>query len=121
MDVVWITDDYYHFFRMLVDDKSGIFKVKTDQSTGWTHLVLNCIGPNRGEGIKVYINAPKIKSDTTRDESSTWSGNGHVTIGTQVTNENPELFFASVMVGKKTFWNCTLSFIGVLTIYYMTL
>ena len=107
------------FFRIRVDDKSGIFQVNTNQSTEWTHLVLVYVGPNKGQGIRVAINVNTIIKDKMSDDSSTQSGNGHATIGTQVTNENPELFYASVKVDELTFWNRTLSLIEVMTILDM--
>ena len=77
------------------------------------------VGPNKGQGIRVAINVNTIIKDKTSHNSSIQSGNGHVTIGTQVTHENPELFYASVKVDELTFWNRTLSLIEVMTILDM--
>ena len=47
----------------------------------WTHVVLNYIGPNNGEGIMIFINGLLVKSDTTRAGGSYQAEDGRIVVG----------------------------------------
>ena len=47
----------------------------------WTHIVLNYIGPQDGERIRVYYNGVQTGNDTTKDPFGFSPGHGRVVIG----------------------------------------
>ena len=53
-------------FRTAVVLQDGILEKRHPKSTEWTHIVLNYIGPNNGEGINIYCNGTEVDSDTTK-------------------------------------------------------
>ena len=55
-------------FSPVVVLEDGQFWTTHPTLAGWTHVVLNYIGPNNGEGIRVYYNGTEVYSDT--DKSS---------------------------------------------------
>ena len=49
--------------------------------TGWTHITLNYIGPNNGQGIQIYHNGVQIGNDATKSGGTLSSGDGRVAVG----------------------------------------
>ena len=71
--------------------------------TGWTHVVLNYIGPNDGEGIRIYYNGEKVKSDTTKLAGSTSAGDGRIGVGK--IHIDSDHGYSSVQVDELIFFN----------------
>ena len=73
--------------------------------TGWAHVVLNYLGPNNGEGIRVYINGVLAGQDDQTSGTSKQPGDGGVVLGRTNQNSND----GSVDVDELLFFNETLS------------
>ena len=57
----------------------GKFSAGYPQPSGWTHFLLNYIGPSNGDGIRVYSDGV---------EESFPAGNGRVVVGRFYTNRD---------------------------------
>ena len=74
----------------------------SSRSSGWIHVVLNYVGPNNGQGIRVY-NGAEIKSDVTKQAYPYRPGAGRVVIGRQLIDEYAT--YVSVDVDELLFFN----------------
>ena len=53
-------------FRFRVYLQGGLFEATRSPPTGWTHIILNYLGPSNGEGIRIYYDGAEVASDTTK-------------------------------------------------------
>ena len=78
-------------------------------SSQWTHVVLNYIGPNDGQGIRIYEDGVLTGSDDTkslgRDPSP--QGEGRIVVGREFTHFDDK--YASVTLDELLIFNQTLS------------
>ena len=77
--------------------------------------MLNYIGPNDGEGIRVYYNGTEVVSGTTKHTRSHSAGDGRIVVGrhhTELDRWNP-----SVQVDELIVFNATLTDTDVQSIY----
>ena len=98
-----------HFcvLRFLVPVSNGYFKVNYLEPSGWTHVVLNYIGPDNGQGIGIYYNGAEVASDTTKTSGSYSAGYGRIVVGRRYTNE--DRLYTSVQVDELVFFNVALT------------
>ena len=94
-------------YRCDVHVQDGTFRVRIVKPTGWTHLVLNYIGPNTGEGIKIFNNGWEAHSDRTKWNASLTSGDGRIVVGRYTTRGDEK--YASVEIDELIFFNQYLS------------
>ena len=59
----------------------GSFYAEGSRPSGWFHLVVNYIGPEEGEGIRVYYDGVLVGSDTRKNVHTISEGNGQIAIG----------------------------------------
>ena len=83
--------------------------------TKWTHIVLNYIGPNDGQGIRIYFDGLKVKSDTDKRARSYSAGNGRIVVGRKFTNQDRD--YVSVEMDELIFFNAALRSDNVQSIY----
>ena len=89
-------------FRFRLYLQNGNFIVY--QSTnGWTHVVLNYIGPNNGEGIAIYCDGEEVASDTIKSVQTIQARDGRVVAGRFQTDEDKS--YTSVQVDELIFFN----------------
>ena len=50
-------------------------------TSNWVHAVMNFIGPNEGQGIRVYNDGNLIGNDTTKSNGAFPLSNGRIQIG----------------------------------------
>ena len=50
-------------------------------SQQWTHIVLNYIGPNNGQGIRIYEDGVQTASEDTKSGRTYSAGDGKVVVG----------------------------------------
>ena len=86
---------------------NGYFKVTPSVPTGWTHIVMNYLGPTSGQGIRIYYNGNEVASDTTKTTYSYSPGDGRIVVGRRHTDRNQN--YASVQVDELIFFNQALS------------
>ena len=82
---------------------------------GWTHVVLNYIGPNDGQGIIMYYDGAVVVSDTSKYLVSRSAGDGRIVVGRRFTNSNQH--YASVQVDELIYFNQVLTGAEVQSIY----
>ena len=71
--------------------------------SGWTHVVMNYIGPEEAQGIRIYQDGVKTGSDVTR-EPGTWPpGDGRVVVGRPFSDFHDQ--YGSVDVDELLFFN----------------
>ena len=71
--------------------------------------MLNYIGPNDGEGIRIYYNGTEAASDTTRDGGSYSAGDGRIVVGRYYTDHDGAEDYASVQIDELIFFNHALN------------
>ena len=69
--------------------------------------MLNYIGPNDGEGIRVYINGTQEDSDTAKNNNPKSAGDGRVVVGRWNTDRDDHN--SSVQIDELIFFNRYLS------------
>ena len=75
--------------------------------TGWTHVVLNYLGPGAGEGIRVYYDGTLTGNDDTERLMTFPAGVGKVALGRLYTDRNGN--YPGVDVDELMFFNESLS------------
>ena len=100
-------------FRISLPD--GTFRVAQSRPTGWTHIVLNYIGPNGGQGISVFINGVQVVSETTKQGGSRSAGDGRIVVGRRYTDRDWD--YASVVADELIYFNAALKSDDVQLIY----
>ena len=83
--------------------------------TGWTHLVLNYIGPNDGQGIKVYYDGAEVENDTIKCGGSRSAGDGRIVVGRIYTNSDED--YTSMQIDELIFFNKALSTTDIKLLY----
>ena len=86
---------------------NGKFSARVSIPTGWTHIVLNYIGPYNGQGIRVYYNGQGVVSDTDKDGGPYPAGDGRIVVGRFFTDK--DIGYASMQIDELIFFNKTLS------------
>ena len=86
---------------------NGKFSAHFSIPTGWTHIVLNYIGPNNGEGIRGYYNGQEVMSDTDKDGGSYPDGDGRIVVGKTYTDLDQ--LYPSMLINELIFFNKALS------------
>ena len=78
-------------------------------SSEWTHIVLNYIGPNDGQGIRIYLDGVLTGSDDTKslDRDPSPPGEGRIVVGREFTHFDDK--YASVTLDELLIFNQTLS------------
>ena len=93
----------------------GHFIAYPQKSSRWTHIVLNYIGPENGQGIRNYNDGAEVESDTTKNQQSFSPGDGRIVVGRFFTDRNQQ--YASVQVDELIFFNRTLTSAEVNSVY----
>ena len=99
------------FYRFYVHLQDGVFQTFPTKPLGWTHVVLNYIGPNDGEEIRIYYDGKEVASDITKQEGPFSSGVGRIVVGRLHTDEDKS--YASVQVDELIFFNSSLTLVEV--------
>ena len=103
------------YFRFKIDILDVYFEAHPTRPTDWTHIVINYIGTNDGEGLKIYYNVAEAGSDTDKSPGSNSVAVGSIVVGSQVVNLDQE--YASVQVYELVFFNRVLTIDELESIY----
>ena len=95
----------YFSYRVLVQD--GRFVTHVPVSNHWVHSVINYIGPNAGEGFRLYLDGINVKNETRKRSSTSISNNGTIVTGRLFTDFDE--FYASFQMDELLFYNRTLT------------
>ena len=99
-------------FRYSVRINGQEFSSVLDKPTGWFHVVVNYLGYNEGQGIKVYNNGVEVGNDTTINggggcQQSQCEPDGRIVVGRYYTRMNTPT--VSLQVDQLAFFNEALS------------
>ena len=75
---------------------------------------MNFIGPNDGEGFRVFYDGAEVPSDTTKYSRSSSHGDGRIVVGRRGTHRDRD--YSSAMVDELIFFNQTLTEAEILAI-----
>ena len=82
---------------------------------GWFHIILNYIGANDGEGIRIYINGEEVATSATKTRrSSSSAGDGGIVVGRYYTDQDWR--YATMQIDELVYFNQTLSEQGINTL-----
>ena len=98
---------YFFIFSYQVNQVNGFFLTVASTPSTWVHSVVNFIGPDNGEGIRVYHSGNNVASKDTIFPVSRTAGNGRITIGRRYAGFFHK--YASVEVDVLVFFNSFLS------------
>ena len=104
---------FVRFELILLD---GYFFTYHTKQIGWTHIVLNYIGPNDGEGIRFYKDGAEVASVAIKSGGPYSAGDGRIVVGRVYTEVNGN--FASVQFDELIYFNAALTDADVQSIYY---
>ena len=85
----------------------GKFSAGYPQPSGWTHFLLNYIGPSNGDGIRVYSDGVEVASGTTKTSESFPAGNGRVVVGRFYTSG--DAYYTNTEVDELIYFNKALA------------
>ena len=91
------------YFRFIVALADGFFTIRNSKPSGWTHIVLNYIGPNYGEGTRIYYNGQEVDSDRAKGGTSYAMVDGRIVVGRRFTNVDED--YASITIDELIFFN----------------
>ena len=68
---------------------------------------MNYLGPNNGQGIRIYYNGTEVGSDTSKTLETKVTADGRIVVGRALTNYNH--FYASIQIDELIYFNQALS------------
>ena len=98
-------------FRFDVRLLDGFFYALLFEPTGWIHVVLNYIGPNDGQGIRVYYDGTEVASSMTKVAASHSAGDSRIVVGRAYTDKETDQKrdYVSMEIDELIFFNEALS------------
>ena len=91
------------YCRYRVTLSNGHFTKFITKTSGWFHVILKFIGPNEGEGIRIYHDGVEVGSKTTTGGNSKDNGTRRIVIGRYFV-EPPDIH-SSMQVDELLFFN----------------
>ena len=86
----------------------GQFRPPSVQTpSGWTHIVLNYIGPENGEGCQLFLDGVLTGNDVTKTVDTFSTGHGRVVVGRVYTDTDQQ--YTGAEVDELLFFNQALS------------
>ena len=105
---MFLFSEQVFFFRYSLTLTDGQFKVTMDGNpSGWTHIVVNYLGPDNGQGIWIYYDGQFQKNSDTKETSESQPGNGLTAVGRRYYNMHEG--YASLEIDELVFFNMKLS------------
>ena len=68
-------------FRVQVAIQNGYFETHANTVPGWFHIVLNYVGSNNGQEIRMFVDGQEMATTSTKISRSDSNGNGRVVVG----------------------------------------
>ena len=95
------------FLFSFVSVLDGYFDESFPEPSGWTHAVLDYLGPNDGQRISIYNNEEKVARDTTKAERLYSAADGRIVVGRRFKDKDQD--YASVQVDELIYFNQALT------------
>ena len=105
---------YFLCYRFRIFLLDGYFREFHTRPAGWTHIVLNYIGPNDGEGIRVYYDRQEVVSDTTKSRGLFDPADGSILVAKRA---DGDYGYTSLQMDELIFFNKTLSTTDITAMY----
>ena len=86
---------------------NGTFDAGFYIDKGWTHVVVNYIGPRDGQGTRMFSNGAEVASDTTKETELYSLGGNRIVVGRWYTDSNEK--YAGLHVDELMYFNTVLS------------
>ena len=84
--------------------QKGSFDVSSPLPSGWTHVVLNYIGPEDGQGIRLFYNGTEVANDDTyRCCTQQEAADGRILVGKYLLDGDN--FYSSVQLDELIYFN----------------
>ena len=98
-----------YLYRGEVALNQGTFNAQTSKPTGWTHAVLNYLGPDAGQGVRLFLNGVQVAADANQEPLGYTRaiGSGSINIGRGLAGYND--FYMGVQVDEVVYFNEALS------------
>ena len=110
IEVINMCDIFFVFISVVLHGLENYYLISDEGavSSEWTQVVLNYIGPNYGQGIRLHRDGRLTGSDDTSAGGHASQGDGRVVVGREFTDRG-ENKYGSVAVDELLFFNQTLS------------
>ena len=95
----------------------GYFIASHSPPSGWTHIVLNYIGPNNGQGIRIFVDGAEVRSDTDKvlPINPYSAGDGRIVVGRRFTGTDEK--YARVQIDELIYFNQALKESEIASLY----
>ena len=100
------------FYMFLPDEY--LFTLHTKPS-GWTHIVINYLGPNNDKGISLFYDGIEEESYTDETGGPRSASNGRIVVGRLLTDQN--VGYTSAEVDELIFFNQALNSDAIFSLY----
>ena len=101
-------------FRAEVTIHNGHFITNVNANSGWTHVVMNYIGPSNGQGIRVFMDGREVASSSTKMSRGGGAGDGKIVVGKLFTVVE---FYSSLQVDELIFFDQALNLDEIRALY----
>ena len=102
---------YSYYFSYDVSLNSATFFATASKPSGWFHVVINYMGPDEGEGIRIYHDGVQVANATTKSTNTcqhvACRPDGTILVGRLKTRQ--ESNYCSLQVDELAFFNEALS------------
>ena len=83
------------------------FVAEHDQYSGWNHITVNFLGPENGQGIRIYRNGLQDASDESTYPVTVATGDDITVVGRYYTNQDN--YYATLEIDELAFFNAKLN------------
>ena len=94
--------NYFRYWVTLPSDYFGII-MEHPSNNEWIYVVMNYIGPNDGQGLRIYHNSILVANDTTLTSRQWYPGNRKIVVGRHY--NGADHWYSSVQVDELYFFN----------------
>ena len=86
---------------------TGYYIASATKPDGWFHLIVNFIGQDDGQGVRIYYDGELKATDTSKHAAIHNPGDGRIVIGRYYTNYNT--YYNSFQMDELLFFNHSLA------------
>ena len=98
--------DFANYCRSWTTLLNGDYYASANKPDGWFHLIMNFIGQDNGQGVRIYYDGELKATETSKYGSKYNPGDGRIVIGRYYSNSN--VLYNSVQMDDLLFLNHSL-------------
>ena len=106
--------EYFLCYRFRIFLLDGYFQAAHTRPTGWTHIVLNYIGPSDDEGIRIYYDGAEVANDMTKSVARFNPADGGILVAKRGDGDSG---YTSLELDELIFFNKTLRTADITAMY----